>query len=170
MGDLKKPGFLQSLLCFGGIIAIVIPGLIVFGINLHVLLIAGLIWTAAHALLLGFDFRQIKSAMSEGIEKGLNAIYIFVLIGVLIAALIEGGTVASLIYYGLELLRPGFFLPAGLLLCSLMSLATGTAWGTIGNDWRCIDGARRCNGHTTADSCRHGSCRRELRRQDVAGI
>jgi NhaC family Na+:H+ antiporter len=128
----KEPGVLQSLVCFGGVIAIVIFGLLRLQIDLHSLLIIGLIWTAGHASSLGFRFDSLKTAMSGGIEKGLAAIYIFVLIGVLIAALIAGGTVACLIHYGVDLLSPGLFLPAGLLLCSLMSLATGTAWGTIG--------------------------------------
>lgn len=128
----RDPGFLQSLACFGGIIAIVMIGLLALGISLHVLLIAGLIWAAGHAFTLGAPFASIKLAMSAGIEKGLGAIYIFILIGVLIAAFIESGTVGSLIYYGVDLLGPAIFLPAGLLICSLMSLATGTAWGTIG--------------------------------------
>ncbi len=128
----RQPGLLQSAVCFGGVIAIVIFGLLRFEINLHSLLIISLVWTAGHAFSLGARFASIKAAMSGGIEKGLGAIYIFILIGVLIAGLIEGGTVGSLIYYGVDLLSPGIFLPAGLILCSLMSLATGTAWGTIG--------------------------------------
>ncbi len=132
MKNPREPGFLQSLACFGGVILIVILGLFWLEINLHVLLVIGLIWVAGHASYLGFQFTLIKSAMSAGIGKGLGAIYIFILIGVLIAALIEGGTLGSLIYYGVDLLHPAIFLPAGLILCSLMSLATGTAWGTIG--------------------------------------
>jgi NhaC family Na+:H+ antiporter len=132
MKNPREPGFLQSLACFGGVILIVILGLFWLEINLHVLLVIGLIWVAGHASYLGFQFTLIKSAMSAGIGKGLGAIYIFILIGVLIAALIEGGTVGGLIYYGVDLLHPAIFLPAGLILCSLMSLATGTAWGTIG--------------------------------------
>ena len=83
-------------------------------------------------MLLGFCFQEIKSAMISGIEKGLGAFFIFFLIGLLIAALIEGGTIGGLVYYGVDLLHPAIFLPAGLVLCSLMSIATGTAWGTIG--------------------------------------
>ena len=128
----QEPGFLQSLVCFGGVIVIVIAGLLWLGISLHSLLLIALVWVAGHAALLGFHFQEIKSAMISGIQKGLGAIFIFFLIGVLIAALIEGGTIGGLIYYGVDLLHPAIFLPAGLVLCSLMSLATGTAWGTIG--------------------------------------
>ena len=110
---------------------IVIVGLLWLGISLHSLLLIALIWVAGHSVIIGFHFQEIKSAMISGIEKGLGAIFIFFLIGVLVAALIESGTIGGLIYYGIDLLHPTFFLPAGLVLCSLMSLATGTAWGTI---------------------------------------
>jgi len=127
----KEPSFLQSLICFGGVIVIVIAGLFWLTVSLHSLLLIALVWVASHSVVMGFPFREIKSAMVGGIEKGLGAIFIFFLIGVLVAALIEGGTIGGLIYYGVDLLNPTFFLPAGLVLCSLMSLATGTAWGTI---------------------------------------
>jgi NhaC family Na+:H+ antiporter len=127
----QEPGFLQSLICFGGVIVIVIAGMLWLDINLHSLMLIALVWVAGHSTFLGFHFNAIKAAMIAGIEKGLGAIFIFFLIGVLVAALIEGGTIGGLIYYGVDLLHPSFFLPAGLVLCSLMSLATGTAWGTI---------------------------------------
>ena len=131
MKDTQDPSFLHSLLCFGGVILIVISGLLWLGISLHSLLVIALVWVAGHSYWLGFSYQKIKSSMISGIEKGLGAIFIFFLIGILVAALIESGTIGALIYYGLDLLHPSFFLPAGLVLCSLMSLATGTAWGTI---------------------------------------
>jgi len=132
MKNQKESSFLQSIICFGGIVLIVIIGLLWLNISLHTLLLISIVWTALHSVNLGFDFKSIKSAMIKGIEKGLGAIFIFFLIGVLIAAMIESGTISSLIFYGLDILQPSIFLPAGLVLCSLMSLATGTAWGTIG--------------------------------------
>ena len=132
MRDQQESGFLQSMICFGGVIVIVIAGLLWLEINLHSLLLIALVWVAGHSVGLGFNFLAIKAAMISGIEKGLGAIFIFFLIGVLIAAMIESGTIGGLIYYGVDILHPSIFLPAGLVLCSLMSLATGTAWGTIG--------------------------------------
>ena len=131
MEDSQDPSFLHSLICFGGVIVIVIAGMLSLDINLHSLLVFAVIWVASHSARLGYGFNTIKFAMIAGIQKGLGAIFIFFLIGILVAALIESGTIGGLIYYGLDLLHPTFFLPAGLVLCSLMSLATGTAWGTI---------------------------------------
>ena len=133
MPDPQKPTFLHSAICFGGVIVIVIAGLLWLSIPLHSLLLIALVWVAGNSALLGFSFQTIKSAMISGIEKGLGAIFIFFLIGALIAALLESGTIGGLIYYGVDLLHnPVIFLPTGLVLCSLMSLATGTSWGTIG--------------------------------------
>ena len=131
MNNPREPGFLHSVLSFGGVVAIVIVGLLWFQISLHSLLIVALVWIAGNAAAIGHNYASIKSAMTSGIAKGLGAIYIFILIGVLVASLLEGGTIGSLIYYGIDLLHPAIFLPAGLLLCTLMSLATGTSWGTI---------------------------------------
>jgi len=132
MRDPQEPGFPQSVICFGGVIVIVIAGLLWLEISLHSLLLIAIVWVAVHSAILGFSFQAIKTAMVSGIQKGLGAIFIFFLIGVLIAAFIESGTIGGLIYYGVDLLHPTIFLPAGLVLCSFMSLATGTAWGTIG--------------------------------------
>ena len=128
----RSPSFLHALLCFGGNCLMISTGLFVFSISLHIVLFFCLLWTALHAWLLGHDFSAIRVMMNTGISNALPAIYIFVLIGMVIAAFMQSGTVAALIYHGLNLLSPGLFLAASLLLCSLMSVATGTSWGTAG--------------------------------------
>lgn len=130
--DISRPTAAHGAVCFGGNLAIIGFGLFAAEISLHILLFACLIWTAIHSRLLGHDFVAIRDMMSAGISRALPAIYIFLLIGVVIAAFMQSGTVAALIYYGLNLLSPTWFLAAGMVLCSLMSVATGTSWGTAG--------------------------------------
>ena len=77
-------------------------------------------------------FTAIREAMDSGIKNALIAIYIFFLIGILIASFVQSGTVASLIYYSIQLISPSIFLPVSFLICCLMSLATGSSWGTAG--------------------------------------
>ena len=128
----KQPSFLHAFITILTIITVISVGLFVLQTNLHSLLLITLIIAGLSALMLGYDFVAIRQAMNSGITGALPAIYIFILIGVLIAAFIQSGTLATLIYYGVEFVSPAVFLPAGLLLCSLMSLATGTSWGTVG--------------------------------------
>ena len=127
------PSFLQSLLTFGMIICIIGVGLFYLQTSLHSLMLLCLLTTSLSAWHLRKNgFTPIREAMTQGIKSALSAIYIFILIGVLIAAFMQSGTTATLIYYGLEFITPSIFLPAGLVLCSFMSLATGTSWGTVG--------------------------------------
>lgn len=129
---MTAPRFLHSLICFTGNLLVISLGLFVFDISLHSLMFLCLIWTGINARLLGHNYPAIREMMSAGISQALPAIYIFMLIGLLIAAFMQSGTVAALIYHGLNLLSPAWFLAAGLVLCSLMSVATGTSWGTAG--------------------------------------
>lgn len=128
----RLPSLGHALLCFGGNFLMISTGLFVFAISLHIVLFFCLVWTALHTWLLGHDFTAIRGMMNTGISNALPAIYIFILIGMVIAAFMHSGTVAALIYHGLNLLSPAFFLSAALVLCSLMSVATGTSWGTAG--------------------------------------
>lgn len=128
----RLPSLPQAILCFAGNFLMISTGLFLFEISLHVVLFLCLIWTAIHTWTLGYEFGAIRHMMNEGIANALPAIYIFILIGMVIASFMQSGTVAALIFHGLNLLSPPFFLAAGLLLCSLMSVATGTSWGTAG--------------------------------------
>ncbi len=110
----------------------IIIGLIMLHINMHVLIMTCIIWTCLHCVYLGYSFPEIKAAMSVGINRGLGAMFIFILIGVVIAAFLESGTISSIVYYSLDIIHPAVFLPSSLLICSLMSLAVGTSWGTVG--------------------------------------
>lgn len=127
-----EPNFTAALICCLGVLAIMIISVFGLHIELHLALTLALIWTAFNAALLGFRFKDTKALMNDGIVSAVGAIYIFMLIGVVIAALIESGTIAGIIVYALGVVDPRWFLPASLLLCSFMSLATGTSWGTVG--------------------------------------
>ncbi|UJF24646.1 Na+/H+ antiporter NhaC [Suttonella sp. R2A3] len=130
---IRTPSFIHAALTFFAVVLIIGMGLFVLDIGLHSLMLVALLVVGASAWsLYRGAFLPIREAMSSGIARAMSAIYIFILIGVLIAAFIQSGTVATLIYYGLAVISPGWFLPAGLLLCSLMSVATGTSWGTVG--------------------------------------
>ena len=62
----------------------------------------------------------------------MPAMAIVPVVGRIIGIWILCGTVPVLIFYGLEILSPGILLFAGCLVCSIISLATGTSWATTG--------------------------------------
>ena len=128
----KEPSFIAALGVFIGIIAILIIGISVLKTDLHVLLVAGVFLAASVSKAIGFEWLEIRAAMAKGMSRAMVAMIIFILIGMLIGSWIHSGTVSAVIFYGLEMINPAIFLPAGFVLCSLISLATGTSWGTAG--------------------------------------
>jgi NhaC family Na+:H+ antiporter len=62
----------------------------------------------------------------------MPAILIMLTVGVLIGSWMASGTIPMVIYYGLNLISPQFFLVTACLVCSITALTTGTSWGTIG--------------------------------------
>lgn len=128
----RQSSLAQAALCFFGVIGIIAVGLFALGVGLHSLMFLCLLWVGLHARYLGYNYLDIRSLMSEAITRALPAIYIFILIGMVIASFMQSGTIATLMYFGLDWLSPSLFLAAGMLLCALMSLATGTSWGTVG--------------------------------------
>lgn len=128
----RQPALFHAAICFAGVFLLISSGLFVYQVSIHAVIFLALIWVSLQARWLGYSFTDIRRMMDDGITKALPAIYIFLLIGMVIASFMQSGTIASLLYYGLDWLSPGIFLAAGLVLCSFMSVSTGTSWGTVG--------------------------------------
>lgn len=98
----------------------------------HIPLICGLVITGLFVRVRKRKWLGMENHMYKVVRVGLPAIVILMTIGVLIAAWIKAGTVATILYYGFAIFNPSTFLVATCLLCSVLSLATGTSWGTVG--------------------------------------
>lgn len=97
----------------------------------HVPLIVGTIVASIVAKMHGFKWIEIEEMMYKGIRLALPAIVIIILVGLTIGAWIGGGVVATMIFYGLKLISPAWFLVTIMLLCSIVSLAIGSSWSTM---------------------------------------
>lgn len=80
----------------------------------------------------GFKWDFIEEGIKETIKMSSQAIIIMLAIGAIIGTWILGGVVPTMIYYGLKVLSPGIFLIATCLICSIVSVATGSSWSTAG--------------------------------------
>jgi Na+:H+ antiporter, NhaC family len=108
-----------------------------FGLAPHIPMLFGVCVASLVALRCGHGWQSIQDGMVAGITNALPSIIILMIIGVLIGVWILGGVVPTLIYYGLQVLSPTYFLAAATVICAIASLATGTSWGTTGRSaWR----------------------------------
>ncbi len=76
------------------------------------------------------DWRAMEKGISSAIEVSIQAIIILILVGCLVGSWIQSGVVATMIYYGLEVMSPRFFYLAALLISVVVALATGCCWTT----------------------------------------
>ena len=129
--NFKDASLAQSIAIFIILIFSLILGVIVLKVDLTIVLLISLFLVILFSIINGYSLDYIKSGMANSIHRTYDALLIFILIGANIGIWILSGTIPSLIYYGLNILSPRIFLPAGLLICSLTSLATGTSWGTV---------------------------------------
>lgn len=99
------------------------------GSNQFIMLLGG-----AVAAIIGFmnkvPYKKMLEDISSNIKSTAGAILILLFVGSLAGTWLISGVIPSMIYYGLEILNPTIFLPATLLICSLISIATGSSWTT----------------------------------------
>lgn len=91
---------------------------------------------AAIAAIFGWSRGYRWDDMQEGgfklLHVAMPAVATLIVVGMLIGVLISSGTVPTLIYYGLELLSPQWFLAATMVMCAIVSLVVGSSWTTVG--------------------------------------
>jgi len=87
--------------------------------------------TVVFAVIDGFSYSFILNSAVEGIKSVWTIIIIFTLLGALIALWLANGTIATMIYYGIQLVEPQLYLVEVFLLSVILSLIIGTSLGTI---------------------------------------
>ena len=72
----------------------------------------------------------LEEAIIDNIRASASAIIILLLIGAIAGSWMVSGVVPTMIYYGLKILHPSFFLVASCVICAGVSLMTGSSWTT----------------------------------------
>ena len=83
-------------------------------------------------MLFGCKWKDFEGDIGDTFKTMFMGMLIMMFVGILIGAWMVSGTVPFMMYYGLKLLPAPIFLVASCLLCCVMSLMTGTSWGTMG--------------------------------------
>ncbi|MBL3592648.1 MAG: Na+/H+ antiporter NhaC [Synergistaceae bacterium] len=129
----KRPTTGLAVVTFLGVSAIIGTGLLHFGLDAHVPIALAAIFAAlVGRFVLGVSWGEMEEAVFSTISSSLGALLILIAIGMLVGSWVHAGVVPGMIYYGFNLLSPGIFLLATLLLCSIVSTATGSSWGVGG--------------------------------------
>ncbi|TCK92746.1 NhaC family Na+:H+ antiporter [Natranaerovirga hydrolytica] len=104
----------------------------IFDAEPHIALFFGAATAGIVAFVHGYSWETIQSGFTESVHRAIPSLLILLIIGMIIGVWIASGIVPALMYYGFELLLPQWFLPSILILCSIMSVITGSSWTTVG--------------------------------------
>ena len=122
------------------IVMVVLVALIFWGVSVdtdageaHVSLIFAGAFAAIVAMLNGWKWNYMEQGILAAINRTMQAILILAVVGLMLGSWMAGGVVPSMMYYGIKVIAPSIFLFTACLLCSIVSLATGSSWSTAGS-------------------------------------
>ena len=127
-----KPSLFYSL------IPLLIMGLLlgvgygVYHIRAEALLIISATVAGIMAWRIGWTWKELESGIVDSVTQAMPAMLIVITVGLLIGSWIISGTIPMMIHYGMDIISPKYFLITASILCSVVSLFTGSSWGTVG--------------------------------------
>ena len=93
-----------------------------------------LILSGAFAAMIGnlynVSYKDVVNSISNSIKSVTPALIILLWVGALAGTWMISGIIPSMVYYGLKILDANIFLPACIIICSIISVATGSSWTT----------------------------------------
>ena len=127
---IKKPNFLFAFITLLLVISVIVIGLI-SGLGAQMSIFFATDISIISALILKNSWEKIQKQIIDSIQKCITTILILFFVGMLVAIWTIGGTLPSLIYYGLKIISPDIIVPLTFILCALTSIFTGTSFGSI---------------------------------------
>ncbi len=126
----RKPTLLESVSCLVFMAVAVGVGFGYFKIGIQPLLILSAVYAAFIGKRVGLTWDEMEKGISVRLGNCMPAIFILFAVGIVIGTWVYSGTVPMMIYYGLKIINPSFFLVTAFVIVAIVSTATGTAWGS----------------------------------------
>lgn len=128
----RAPTLLEALLPILSMVFLLGVGYAAFDLPPEPLMVLSTVIAALLVKRLGHDYNAILESISQKIAKTMPALLILISVGLLIGTWMAGGTIPLMIYYGLKLIDPAMLYVTALLVTSVVSVCTGTSWGSAG--------------------------------------
>nr|MCM0164899.1 Na+/H+ antiporter NhaC [Paeniclostridium ghonii] len=128
----RKPTFQFAMLVMIAIISLTTVGMVVFKASITTMFLLSWLIVVPAAMKLGYTNSEIEELGYEVGKGAFQSNLIVLSVGILIATWTAAGTIPTIVYSGLAIITPKYFLVTTLIVCSLTSIATGTSWGTLG--------------------------------------
>ena len=128
----RAPTFGESVFSILSMVVIIAVGYAGFGVRVEMLMIISAIVAALVARRCGYRWADLENGICQKIVQATPAILIMWTIGIVIATFIFSGSIPMIIYYGLKLINPQYMYLCTFIVCCVLSVVTGTSWGSAG--------------------------------------
>ncbi|MFW6035643.1 MAG: Na+/H+ antiporter NhaC [Halothermotrichaceae bacterium] len=127
----KNISFKMSLVPIIVLLAAGALSVFVWKVGMLLPLISGIIVTALIGYYHGNSWGELEDGLTEGVSLALQPVFILIIVGSIIGTWIASGIIPSLIFYGLKIINPEFFLPLAAIITAVVSTSTGTSFTSI---------------------------------------
>jgi NhaC family Na+:H+ antiporter len=80
----------------------------------------------------GHTLHELSDAAIASVSSGIGAIFILFAVGALIGTWAMSGTLVAMVYYGLQILNPGYFYVSAVAIAAFISVGIGSSWTVVG--------------------------------------
>lgn len=122
----KIPGLVSAAIALVLCIVILIGGILVFQMDTAIALLLATLFIVLYGIKNGIPYLELQKHMMDTLAGVINVLVYIALIGALVGAFMAAGTIPYIICIGLKLISPGIFLPLTFIMCSIVSLCTGS--------------------------------------------
>ncbi|HET6652793.1 MAG TPA: Na+/H+ antiporter NhaC [Nocardioides sp.] len=132
---LREPSIADALVPLGVLATLIAGGLALFGLDaldgpIQVALLLCCAVAALIAMKNGHEFTAVQAAGRSALASVTSAIFILLAVGALIGVWNLSGTIPTLVYYGIQVLSPGWYYAATAVICGVVALSIGSSWTT----------------------------------------
>ena len=135
--EITPPTMLDALIPILALIILLAAAIFLFGDEAtsgptQVALLLSMMIAAVVGLKNGHSLEDMGHAAAEGISTALGAIFILLAVGALVGTWMMSGTIATLVYLGVQFLNPNWYYLACVIICGLLALSIGSSWTVVG--------------------------------------
>lgn len=133
----REPTLLDALVPLGTLAVLIAGSLALFGLDaldgpIQVALVLCAAVAALIALRNGHPWEAVQTAGQGAMASVTSAVFILLAVGALIGTWNLSGTIPTLVYYGIQVLSPGWYYAASAIICAVVALSIGSSWTTAG--------------------------------------
>ncbi|MFI3728528.1 Na+/H+ antiporter NhaC [Vagococcus fluvialis] len=135
MNQNKKPSLLEASIVLGLIILSISVGVIGLHLSPNITILFAISVSIFYMIIRKMPLEMVNNGIVSGLKPGIIPIFIFLLVGALIAVWIQAGIIPTLMVVGFKIISVKWFVPSVFLVCAIVGSAVGSAFtvmSTIG--------------------------------------